>query len=157
MYIDLGDTLGGEFTLAVSLFEEMTRLRKVWEEFHPKPPLKRSDLAMLGIVSQFSREGDEPVTVSRIATYMQQSRPGVSQKISWLEKMGYLQRIDDEVDRRMANIVLTEEGRALTIDSMREFLGRMELALADMGPQKTEQLVSLMGMLRKAIEKTASV
>lgn len=147
------ETLQNEFALGSLLFAEMNRMRKVWASFHPMPPLTRSDLAMLGAVIHLSEASPEPVTVSRLAAFMEQSRPGVSQKVSFLEGEGLLVRVGDLSDRRTAAIKLTEEGYDMARSSLREFLNRVEGALAVMGEEKAEELLSLMVELRQSMEE----
>ncbi|MDL2324485.1 MarR family transcriptional regulator [Ruminococcaceae bacterium OttesenSCG-928-A16] len=142
----------GEYAAAVGLFEQMDKLRRVWAGFHPMPPFKRSDLAMLGTIDRMLNHGEKKVTVSMLARQLQQSMPGVSQKITLLEEKGYVKREGDKADRRVIYIELTNKGKEVAHASLGEFLGRIESALNMMGEEKTNQLLALMQELSTAIE-----
>lgn len=141
-----------EYASAVSLFTHMDHLRRVWAGFHPMPPLKRSDLAVLGTIDQLMHSGEKNVTVSMLARALHQSLPGVSQKVSVLEDFGYLKRTGDKADRRVTYVALTPKGKKTAQTSLREFLGRMEQALNSMGAEKTGQMLELMEELTEAIK-----
>lgn len=141
-----------EYASAAELFEQMDRLRHVWAGFHPAPPLKRSDLTMLANIDDLANTNGKKVTVSMLARRLRQSMPGVSQKVSVLEEMGYIQRVGDTADRRVTHIALTPKGQELARVSLREFLGRTERALDLIGEEKTRQILTLMQELADAIE-----
>lgn len=146
----LGET---PYVLAARLFEELDKLRRVWKNFRPVPCLRNSEFGVLMVVVQLLREGGEPVTVSRLARVMGQTRAGVSQKVSKLESQGYLRRLSHKEDRRVATLELTEDGTELAQKSMRHFLGKVESALDLLGGDKTNTLLVLMRELSESIEK----
>lgn len=146
------DLPGEGYANAAALFAQMDSLRKVWANFRPAPPLTHSDLMMLGTVDKLRHQSEEPVTISRLARHMHQSAPGISQKVSVLEEMGYVKRTAHKTDRRVAYIALTPKGAAVAQTTMREFFGRMEQALAILGPQKVQNLLALMRELTDAIQ-----
>lgn len=144
-----------KYSMSSKLFEEMNRLRRAWHGFHPAPPLKRSDLAVMGAVSKLLAGGHRPLTVSALARAMKQSVPGISQKLSFLEQKGYLKRVEDQNDRRRVYVELTPKGEEIASGALREFLGRVDEALDKLGPEKTRQLIERMRDLSDAMETMA--
>ncbi len=148
------EAIRDEYELGALFLEEVTQFRKTWATFHPVLPISHSELSMLGVVAQLCEKDGEPVTVSRIADFMKQSRPGVSQKLSLLEQEGLVERVEDKDDRRISHIALTEKGTQLAESAFREFLGRVESALHLMGENKVRDLLELLEDLRVALETT---
>ena len=63
---------------------------------------------MLGVLF---RHGTQ--TLTQLAERERVSAPSMNRTVNCLEETGYLQRVADDVDRRKANITLTEAGREL--------------------------------------------
>ncbi len=141
----------GEYAHAQQLFEAMNRMRMVWAQLQPVG-LRRSEIGALGAVAHLEKMGAEAVTISSLAREMGQSVPGVSQKVSELEKQGYVRRVADEKDRRVVTVELTDEGRQVAEESLRDFLVRIEQALDRMGEEKSQTLFNLMQQLTETLE-----
>ena len=140
-----------EYAQASRLFDEMNRLRLVWGKMRPAG-LRRSEMGTLGAVAHFSREGKTPATISLLAKTLRQSVPGVSQKVSELEKQGYLTRTTDKNDRRVVTVELTQQGDLVAKGAMRDFFSRVEQALGELGSEKTDELLKLMSQLSASLE-----
>lgn len=141
-----------EYSDAATMMDEMNHLRRVWANFKPAPPLKRSDIMLLGTIHRLCNTQSQPVTVSRLAQMMQQSPPGISQKVSFLEHLGYVTRTADEADRRVVYISITPKGIQVAQSGLQHFLSNIQKALDILGTQKTTQLLQLINELRQAIE-----
>lgn len=151
-----GDVFEGlENRGAAQLFNEMDRLRRVWEGYQPTVPMRRSEIFVLGTMAHLAAQSDEPITVGRLARQMHQSMPGISQKVSMLEKQGHLVRVGDATDRRVVTVELTDKGRATARGEMMSMMARVDAALACLGPDKTKKLLSLMHQLSDALAKEA--
>ncbi|MFV0413237.1 MAG: MarR family winged helix-turn-helix transcriptional regulator [Oscillospiraceae bacterium] len=149
----LQSSLLKEYESASAVFEAMSQMRKVWESYKPEGSLKRSDMAMIINVARLTDDGKNPVTISKLAKGIHHSVPGVSQKISFLEKTGYVTREADEADRRIVYVTLTPKGKTMSDNNLRSILGRMERTLGRIGPEKTAELISLIHPLRQAAEE----
>lgn len=147
------DPLQQEYRRATRLFDLMDWLRRGWNGIQPPPPLKRSDVMLMGALQHHNEHGERRMTVSALARMMHQSMPGISQKVSFLEQQGYIARVVDETDRRVAFLELTEEGRRAAQDAQRQFLGRIETALDSMGGQNADQLLDRLTDLGNALEQ----
>lgn len=139
---------------ALALFDLVNRLRRVWVNFEPEPPLKRSEMSMLGLIVHQKKSGEEEITVGSLAKVMRQSVPGVSQKIAALEKYGYIERITDSTDRRTATLELTKKGTEIAKCAFHQFINTTELALDAMGEAKTDCLLEQLQEFCNALEKT---
>ena len=65
-------------------------------------------VAVLGLLF---RQGAQ--TLTQLAERERVSAPSMNRTVNCLEETGYLQRVADDVDRRKANISLTDAGREL--------------------------------------------
>lgn len=144
----------GEYAHAQQLFEAMNRMRAVWGQLQPVG-MRRSEIGVLGAVDHLEKSGAKAVSISSLAREMGQSVPGVSQKVSELEKQGYLRRLADKKDRRVVTVALTPKGRKVAEACLRDFLLRIEEALARMGEEKSGALFALMQQLTEALETIA--
>ena len=133
----------GEYQNASALFAELHRLGRMWAAARPKPPLRRGDLAALGTVAHMSAHGGGPVTMGSLATRMNLSLPGASQKVSELEKLGLARRVPGKEDRRVVCIQLTPKGRRMAGSALKAVLSRAEAALGVLGEEKTHTFLSL--------------
>lgn len=151
----LDSPLREEYARAVALFEAMDRLYRQWGRFFPPPPLKKSDVGILGVLTHLEAIGAGPVTVGSLAKETHQSPPAISQKLNELHRLGYVTRQTDETDRRVMFIALTDSGRQVADDAIRGLLERIEHALDRMG-DGTDKLVHLMNRLGDSIEQVAA-
>ncbi len=77
-------------------------------------------------------------------------KPGITRIIDKLEQLGYVERIDDSIDRRMKLVQLTETGRALEEKSNELALKTLKEFLEDVECKDFDLVKSV---LRKVIEK----
>lgn len=144
-----------EYAKATKLLEEMDFMRKAWMNFRPAGTMKRSEVMMLGTMQHLRQKSDEPVTVGRLSRQLNQSMPAVSQKVSALEENGMLRRIPDKQDRRQMGLELTEKGREATKSIMKNFMEQLELAMEQLGEEKSDTLLQLMHEMSEALERNA--
>lgn len=141
-----------KYATASAVFGSMNKLGKLWIELQIGPQLRRSDLALLGALLRMSQQGTKKVTISALAHKMEQSKPGISQKVNALEKQGFLRRTADKEDRRVVYVQLTPKGLNTTKETFEKLFNEVEKALHQLGEEKTEQLLSLMDELNNAME-----
>ena len=70
--------------------------------------LSDGQVAVLGVLF---RQGAQ--TLTQLAERERVSAPSMNRTVNCLEETGYLQRVADDIDRRKANISLTDAGREL--------------------------------------------
>ncbi len=146
------DTTREEYERASKMLDMMGWLHRGWSAIQPPPPLKRSDVILMGILRNSCLYGGPPVTVSTLARTLHQSAPGISQKVHFLEQQGYIRRVIDKKDRRVFFLELTGEGCVAAENARRQFLGRIEEALDAMGSQGAEQLLARLADFGNALQ-----
>ncbi|MDL2293885.1 MarR family transcriptional regulator [Ruminococcaceae bacterium OttesenSCG-928-D13] len=142
-----------EHARAAALLNELERMRRLWHGVRPPPPLKRSDLALLGMLDHVEREHGQPMTASQMAAKMHQSLPAISQKLRALEGVGMISRKTDKGDRRVAYVALTSKGREAARQSLDEMIGRLEQTMDKLGADETRQLLELLARLNDLMEE----
>lgn len=142
-----------QYQRAARVFAQMHRMRRMWQMFAPAPPLNRGDLIFLGAIAHHSEGGKRQVTVSSLAREVKQSPSAISQKLRVLEKQGYVRRKENPADRRVARIVLTPKGAETAQASLNEFLGRLELALDEIGAENVDTLLRLLELFTTQLNK----
>ena len=70
--------------------------------------LSDGQVAVLGVLFRHGAQ-----TLTQLAERERVSAPSMNRTVNCLEETGYLQRVADDVDRRKANISLTDAGREL--------------------------------------------
>jgi len=70
--------------------------------------LSDAQIAVLGVLYRNS-----PRTLTELAEVERVSAPSMNRTVNCLEETGYLQRVANDLDRRKANISLTDAGREL--------------------------------------------
>ena len=144
--------LESRYVRAAQLMAAMERLHRVWMDFRPLGPVKRSDIMLLGRLVELEGNGTPPPTTGQLARQMRQSPPAITQKVNALERQGFVQRVQDTEDRRVSCIRLTERGRAAIQEAMGKVLSRMDEALDKMGEEKNRQLMLLLQQLGECLE-----
>lgn len=141
------------------MFRLMDRVRRAWLSVTPHESLNKSQFATLMAISHRSGQccgsantQGEPVMPSALADDMHQSRPALSQRIHALEEMGYIERVPDPTDRRVAGARLTEEGLQVLSRAREQFDGILLGAMEQLGPEHAEMLISLLAELADALE-----
>ena len=70
--------------------------------------LSDGQVAVLGVLFHHGTQ-----TLTQLAERERVSAPSMNRTVNCLEEKGYLQRVADDVDRRKANITVTDAGREL--------------------------------------------
>lgn len=142
---------------SLDFFKAMDRVRRLWFSFVPCEELSKSLFGVLMSVRHACMQTpDQPgAKLTDLAPIMRQSLPGVSQKVSALERDGMLVRIADPDDRRISYIALSEKGERLAKLARIRFDERIQATLERLGPQKTIQLLELLDDLADALQASA--
>lgn len=153
--MEINNPVKQQYTRAAALLDAMHHLRKRWEVFRPQPPLKRGDIAILGMLINREEKGYPPLTTGHLAKLTRQSASAITQKVNVLEEGGYLRRINDEGDRRVVCVQLTPKGRRASEQALKTLLANIEQALDVLGDEKTDKLLELILDFGDAIDQTA--
>ena len=111
--------------------------------------------AMTQIVAE--KPGTELFGLSELNSYLNFTRPNLSQTINKLEDKGYVERVVLTDDRRVTYIRLTENGLKTVTDGFNDLFSRLEKISKILGEEDTEKLIDLVLRFCDAYEKTSEV
>ena len=114
--------------------------------------LNNSELRMLGEIFSANRNGKRLIS-TQLADRLNLTRSAISQMVNKLEKEGIVNRIPDEVDRKIAYIELSEiayEKYVRAKEMASEELGEI---ISSFGVAKFEKLCDLSESFAKTVEK----
>ena len=109
-------------------------------------------LAMLQI--SVEKKDTELFSLGEINSYLDFTRPNLSQTINKLEDKNYVERVTLKNDRRVTYIRLTDEGKKLLYEKYDYLSSRMNSIESILGESDTEKLVELLTRFVDAYEKT---
>lgn len=93
----------------------------------------------------------KPVMVSQISAKLDISNAAATQMVDQLEKNGFVERFDDESDRRITLVKLTDNGKAALKFSFNQTMSFLDGLFDHLGEEDTRHLMRLMD---KAMEYT---
>lgn len=150
------------------LFRVMDRMRKAWQNVTPCDTLSKSQFGTLAAIARPWAMGGPPgsgplpeaapdaVRLTDLARAMRQSLPALSQRVSALEAMGYVERVPDPTDRRVTGVRVTPEGMAVQISARERFNGMMTRAIESLGQENLHTLLRLLTQLAQELEASAA-
>ena len=100
--------------------------------------LSMSHVKALGVLSDSGCE----LSVKEVSEQMGLSLPGASRTVDALLRRGYLERHEDETDRRMKRIAITPEGRDVARRIVEARLEGLETFTASLTPEQRDRLMS---------------
>lgn len=144
------------------LFTAVNRVRRAWRSMAPSKELSKAQFATLMTIAHGGNPPHEgkafnrPMPLSVLANLQEQSLPGISQRITALEKLGYVERVANPHDRRVSAVQLTPVGTQLLEEACACVKQKLDAALETMGREKLDTLLSLLEDLTCALEKMTS-
>lgn len=145
------------------LFAVMDHMRRVWQNLRPCQNLTKAQFGTLMVLANGGKmptpadphpcaPGQTVMTLSALAAAMGQTLPSISQRISALEAMGYVERVPDPTDRRVSGIRISASGVSLLGQAKKEMGARIEAAIDTLGSENLELLVNLLEQFAAALE-----
>lgn len=108
-------------------------------------------LAMLQIASE--QPDTELFSLGELNSYLDYTRPNLSQTINKLEDKNYVERITLKDDRRVTYIRLTDEGKNMLSDKYDSISERMNKIKIEFGEENIDKLIDLLTRFIDAYEK----
>ena len=141
----------------------MDRMRRVWQNLQPCPNLTKAQFGTLMVLANggkmYGRENfDHPesmravMSLSAVAAVMGQTLPSISQRVSGLEAMGYVERVPDPSDRRVSGIRISDQGISLLEQAKEDMGARIEAAIDKLGSDNLELLLQLLEQFAAALD-----
>lgn len=111
--------------------------------------------AMTQIIAE--KPDTELFGLSELNSYLNFTRPNLSQTINKLEDKGYVERVVLKDDRRVTYIRLTENCKATAKAKYDEIFVRLENIAKILGEEDTDKLIELVLRFADAYEKSAEL
>lgn len=108
------------------------------------------DLRLLRMISYHYADGTTP---SQLAQHMDVTLPTMSQKLTILENLGFIERINSTFDRRKTFVHITDEGKKIADESYQSFVDKISRASEKIGEEKIRQLNELLEELLENLEE----
>jgi DNA-binding MarR family transcriptional regulator len=130
-------------------------LRMPWERAHERllAGLHERGFTDLGAahLGVLQWPGPDELRPSELAAQSRMSKQALNYLLGQLERLGYLQRLDDPRDQRFKRIALTERGQSAA-RAMREIVGEVEAEWAQgLGPERFAELRALLTDLNEHV------
>ena len=109
-------------------------------------------LAMLQIMAE--KPDTELFPLGELNSYLDYTRPNLSQTINKLEDKNYVERVTLKDDRRVTYIRLTEDGKEMLQEKHRSIADRMNKIKDILGEEDINKLIELLTRFIDTYEKT---
>lgn len=109
-------------------------------------------LAMLQIAAE--KPDTELFSLGELNSYLDYTRPNLSQTINKLEDKNYVERITLKDDRRVTYIRLTDEGKRMLQEKHNSIADRMSRIKSELAEEDIDKLIELLTLFIEAYEKT---
>jgi MarR family transcriptional regulator, 2-MHQ and catechol-resistance regulon repressor len=97
-----------------------------------------------------------PMPVNTIGPKVNLNPGSVSVAVDRLYKKGLVSRVENESDRRVRNVSLTEKGRKMFVPLFRQHASFVEHAFQDVSPEEQRQVEDVLKRIGKRAEGLAS-
>lgn len=95
---------------------------------------------------------DQPVMMSKVAQHFNISAPAMSQLSRRLEKLGYIERVVGEDDRRNVYICLSEKAKQEIRDAQQKMDETLSGVIAAIGTEDSDELIRILDKVRIYLE-----
>ncbi|WP_460324207.1 MarR family winged helix-turn-helix transcriptional regulator [Paenibacillus sp. YSY-4.3] len=142
----------GDDPVAQRLIEAVHRFRRA--DWHKMAigGWSNSEIKMLFCIQHGCTQDERGSSVSSLSSLMEVTSPTITQLIKNLERGGLVIRYNDQEDRRVVRVKLTEEGKAVTKQAKESVARRFKELYEYLGKDKTEQLASLLEQVYEHLE-----
>lgn len=143
----------GDDTKAQRLLKAFNRLHR--SEWHRMPlaNCKTSEIRVLFYIKRGCAQDKRGVTISALSSMMEVTSPTVTPLIKGLESSGLVLRYNDQEDRRVVRVQLTESGEVIAQKAMKDFGERFTGLFEFLGEEKSTQLADLLEQVNQYKEK----
>ena len=109
------------------------------------PKLNQSESGVFFAILQITSEkpGADLFSLGELNSYLDYTRPNLSQTINKLEDKNYVERVILKDDRRMTYIRLTPDGKNMLRENYDAILNRMNIIKGILGEEDTERFIEL--------------
>ena len=117
--------------------------------------LSKVEFMILNKIMRMKEKGEvEPkITISNMAKFLSTTNPAASKMLSVMEDKGYIKRINDQEDKRVTYVTLTNEGEKIIVEAHKSFHEFSKTVIQKMGKQDLNDFVELFQKLLTIIEE----
>lgn len=126
------------------LLHAIRQFQKLSHTGHTMHGLKRSEIMMLMAIKKGNQGKEKHITVTDLSTALKITSPSVTQVINVLENSGYVERVNDQQDRRIMRIVLTDKGNDITTQIFQKMEEKYSNLVDFLGEEKSNSLIELL-------------
>lgn len=134
--------------LLVSINQALSRINGLYQKWYQKNTINSYQLQTLNALYT-----EPTLSQKEISENYQIPAQTVNNAIKAFEKLGYVELIPDERDKRWRKISFTEDGIAFAKETVAPLHQLDEAVIARMGKKKYQQLISLLNEYGEALQK----
>ena len=134
--------------LLVSINQALSRINGLYQKWYQKNTINSYQLQTLNALYT-----EPTLSQKEISENYQIPAQTVNNAIKAFEKLGYVELIPDERDKRWRKISFTEDGIAFAKETVAPLHQLDEAVIARMGKKKYQQLISLLNDYGEALQK----
>lgn len=134
------------------LLKALHRLRKLDMNRLTPAGFKPSEIRLLFVIMRGMEKDDRGVTVSELSAMMEVASPTVTPLIRSLEEHGLVLRYNDQEDRRVVRVKLTERGREVIKEAAKTRSAQFKGLVEFLGQEKSDQLSELLEQVYEYVE-----
>lgn len=134
----------------------MGQLHRTWMGITPKSEINKSQFFTLMAIKTFKERnpGTAGATVKDLAIQSGRSPAGISQKISMLEELGYIEREPDKNDKRVVYFNVTPLGVKVHLEIHSQLMDVLDTMIEKMGTDAAVETTSRIQELCRVIKET---
>ena len=134
------------------LFSTLLQLGKLMSQHTQETHEERTSTMLQFSALQFLKEQSNG-TVTELAKYLKLSKSSATQLVERLEKAGLVERINDQEDRRIVRLVITQGGEKELISLKEKLIGKMKKIFSKIPAQDIRELIRIHTNLIESLRK----
>jgi len=134
------------------LFNTISQIRKLLENKAQESHEERTATIMQFSALKFLQTTKNS-TVGDIAEYLKLSKSSTTQLIERLAKVGLVERVNDQEDRRVVHLTITTAGKQKIIDLKKKFLDKMNKIFSKIPEEDLIELIRIHTNLIETLQK----
>ncbi|MFT8888313.1 MAG: MarR family transcriptional regulator [Ethanoligenens sp.] len=119
----------------------------------PQIDIRHSERELMFIIKETEKQFPQGVSVSELSRIMCVKPPSITAPLNSLVAFGLVSREQDNNDRRMVRVHVTEKGKILLTNRKKMLYDRTRRLMESLGTQKAEQMVTIMEDIFAYFEK----
>lgn len=115
-------------------------------------PVRKNAVVLLMFLQHHLPADSPGLQPSELGEMLKMTRPAVTTLVNSLEEHNFVERINDDEDRRVVFVRPTEQGLALVRQTKQEFAKSVEEIMDYLGPEDGKELVRITRRVRRFLQ-----